>query len=86
MREVEILQDAIAKIEESSKVASASGKTYELFFKLKDEIEEHGCIDVGLLKRIREEIFSSAKYAGYTNIQYGLMGDVMDILNKLDGL
>lgn len=82
-REVKILDEAISLVEKNSNTRSVSEKTYEEFNRLKDEIEEYGVINKELVNNVKKEIIESAKYAGYTNIQYRLLEDVRRVLDTI---
>lgn len=82
-REVKVLDEAISLVEKKSNTRSVSEKTYEEFNRLKDEIEEYGVINKELVNNVKKEIIESAKYAGYTNIQYRLLEDVRRILDTI---
>lgn len=82
-REVKILDEAISLVEKNSNTRSVSEKTYEEFNRLKDEVEEYGAINKELVKNVKKEIIESAKYAGYTNIQYRLLENVRGVLDTI---
>lgn len=82
-REVKVLDEAISLVEKKSNTRSVSEKTYEEFNRLKDEIEEYGVINKELVNNVKKEIIESAKYAGYTNIQYRLLEDVRRVLDTI---
>lgn len=81
--EVKVLDEAISLVEKKSNTRSVSEKTYEEFNRLKDEIEEYGVINKELVNNVKKEIIESAKYAGYTNIQYRLLEDVRRVLDTI---
>lgn len=74
------LDAAINEISKRSKTGSVSQRVAEKYDVFVDNAEQYNQIDSEDLKNVVNEILSFAKYAGYTNIQRGLLEDVKIIL------
>ena len=74
------IDEVIGEISKRSKTGSVSQKVTEKYDGFVDNAEQYNRIDSEDLKNVVNEILSFAKYAGYTNIQHGLLEDVKIIL------
>ena len=74
------LYEAIIEISKRSKIGSVSQRVIEKYDRFVDNAEQYNRIDSEDLKNVVNEILSFAKYAGFTNIQHGLLEDVKIIL------
>jgi len=74
------LDEVISEISRRSKIGSVSQRVVEKYDRFVNNAEQYNRIDSEDLKNAVNEILSFAKYAGFTNIQYGLLEDVKIIL------
>lgn len=74
------LDEVISEISKRSKIGSVSQRVMEKYDRFVDNAEQYNRIDSEDLKNVVNEILSFAKYAGFTNIQRGLLEDVKIIL------
>lgn len=74
------LDEVISEISKRSATGSVSQRAAEKYNVFVDNAEQYNKIDREDLKNVVNEILSFAKYAGFTNIQHGLLEDVKIIL------
>lgn len=81
--EVRILNKALGLIAKNSHVGQVGDRAYECLERLTDDIEEFGIVDRELLSNAKKAAIDSARYAGYTNVQYSLQDDVREMLDEI---
>ena len=81
--EIKTLNKAIDLVAKNSHTGSATDEAYKSINELTDDIEEYGSVDSEKLRNAKKAIIDSARYAGYTNVQYNLQDDIRDMLDGI---